>query len=1195
MRGSNYLKFNIAKRWYLLLLAFCFLRAGISQPNGIRKTVTLNEGWRTAVNDTDKNVYTGFEKNEFSVKNWKEVTVPHNWDTYEGVRRMKHGNRHGYAWYRKVFTITATQKNKHYFLYFEGVGSYATVYLNGKQVGYHAGGRTTFTIDITATILLNQQNLLAVRADHPASIKDLPWVCGGCSDEIGFSEGSQPMGIFRPVSLIITNDIRIEPFGVHIWNDTTVSEKSASLNLETSFRNYNHIPQTVLISNRLMDQQGRLVAETKSSSIIEANKDLTLKQLVTLKSNVHLWSLKDPYLYTLVTQVIKEGKVVDEVKTPYGIRWISLPSVGKSTSGKQFLLNGKPVFINGTAEYEHLLGQSHAFSEQEIITRVNQVRAAGFNAFRDAHQPHNLSYQVYWDKYGLLWWPQFAAHIWYDTPAFRNNFKALLIDWVKERRNNPSNILWGLENESVLPESFAKECVNLIRKMDPTASSQRKITTCNGGTGTDWDVPQNWTGTYGGNPFAYAEEIQKQGLVGEYGSWRSINLHTDENILQNVLPSEEKMSLLLETKVRLAESVKDKVCGQFNWLLYSHENPGRAQSGEGFRDLDRIGPVNYKGLFTLWGEPTDAFYMYRSNYTPSLQNPMVYIVSHTWPDRWVTPGIKDSIAVYSNCDEVELFNDVQAVSLGRKKRMGVGTHFEWNQVPVLYNTLYAVGYVNGKIVAKDYIILNHLPVAPHINRLTGHGIDIIQPSARFNYIYRVNCGGPDYKDPYGNTWLADCHKTDTNAWGSLSWADDYKGVPSFFASQRFNNDPFSNTKAWGLFRSYRYGREKLKYDFKVSNGDYTIELYFTEPWYGIGGLDAKGWRIFDVAINNKTVLQHLDIWKEAGSQNVLKKTVTVHVTNGHITITFPSVQVGQAVIAAIAIASSNKITTPVTSSTRLLEKLQVTEPVLTPKVSIQSWLNTGDQLYTDTSVSIASLPSILYGADWIKTPQFIKKDTDQTYASFVVNTDADVYIGMPLSNSAKPLWMKDFVDTKSQVTTDASVNNQFVVYKRSYRKGDRVVLGGTNSKNMYLVAVNQAVSIDPAYDLKPSAGYRIEKAVLSGEGIKRDTVNGKSCITFTRPAADSLTWNFSVGVADVYTLRLRYVNETTKPLLVGMKIMAADGSILKDELLSFNPYLKGKWGILQTSTGININAGNYKLVLYSQDAGSLSIGSLEVQ
>ena len=92
------------------------------------------------------------------------------------------------------------------------------------------------------------------------------------------------------------------------------------------------------------------------------------------------------------------------------------------------------------------------------------------------------------------------------------------------------------------------------------------------------------------------------------------------------------------------------------------------------RELDRIGPVNYKGLLTPWEEPTDAYYMFRSNYADKNKEPMVYIVSHTWPNRWMKPGIKDSIIVYSNCDEVELFNDINNASLGQTKSEMVSEH-----------------------------------------------------------------------------------------------------------------------------------------------------------------------------------------------------------------------------------------------------------------------------------------------------------------------------------------------------------------------------------------------------------------------------------------------------------------------------------------------------------------------------------------
>jgi beta-galactosidase len=568
------------------------------------------------------------------------------------------------------------------------------------------------------------------------------------------------MGIFRPVSLVVTNKVRVAPFGVHIWNDTTVSNLSATLHIATTVNNYSASAAAIEIIQRLTDARGKELASVTTTKNLEPGATAVVPQELKDLRNITLWSLEKPYLYTLQTQVISKGKLLDEVTTPYGIRWISWP-IERTGNSKQFLLNGQPVFINGTAEYEHRMGQSHAFSAEEIKARVAQVKAAGYNAFRDAHQPHNLAYQDYWDKEGLLWWPQFAAHIFYNTPAFKNNFKQLLKDWVIERRNNPSNILWGLENESTLPEDFARECSDLIRSLDPTASSQRKITTCNGGKGTDWDVPQNWTGTYGGNPLTYGDDLQRQVLVGEYGAWRSLGLHTEGSFDQGGALSEDRMTQLMETKLRLADSVKDKVAGHFHWLLYSHENPGRAQSGEGYRELDRIGPVNYKGLFTIWGEPTDAFYMFRSNFANKHKEPMAYIVSHTWPGRWAKPGVKDSITVYSNCDEVELFNGIKTRSLGRQKRGGIGTHFTFNQVPVQYNVLYAVGYVNGKAVTEDMILLDHLPEAPELTT-TKTTADILQPAKGRNYVYRVNCGGAAYTDTYGNTWMADRNKAGEN-------------------------------------------------------------------------------------------------------------------------------------------------------------------------------------------------------------------------------------------------------------------------------------------------------------------------------------------------------------------------------------------------------------------------------------------------
>ena len=1180
------------RKFFVMFCVIASLWFNSLYSQNIRTDILVNSNWRTIADDQNKNAFNGFEKSNFNDRSWITVDVPHNWDEYEGYRRMRHGNRHGYGWYRKTFSIKSQGANKRYFLFFEGVGSYATVWLNGKQVGYHAGGRTTFTIDVTDAIKFNQPNLLAVRADHPANIQNLPWVCGGCSDERGFSEGSQPMGIFRPVHLIITNDVRIQPFGVHIWNDTTVTTKSAQVFLETEIKNYSKADKNITVINRLMNKTGIVATQISSSIKIGGSENVIVKQQPPVIRNARLWFLDDPYLYSLVTEIIENGKIIDRITTPYGIRWISWP-VGKSS--KQFLLNGKPVFINGIAGYEHLLGNSHAFTNEEIRSRVMQIRAAGFNAFRDAHQPHNLLYQKYWDSLGMLWWPQMSAHIWFDSPEFRNNFKTLLRDWVKERRNSPSLILWGLQNESKLPEDFANECSQIIRELDPTTSSQRLITTCNGGSGTDWDVPQNWTGTYGGDPSTYANDLKKQMLVGEYGAWRTLDLHSEDHSYKSTVYSEERMNELMETKIRLAESVKDSVAGHFMWLFTSHDNPGRVQGGEGYRELDRVGPVNYKGLLTPWEEPLDVYYMYRSNYAPKGKEPMVYITSHAWPNRWTTPGKQSNIVVYSNCDEVELFNDVRSHTLGKRKKQGIGTHFQWNDVDVKYNVLYAVGYVNGKEVAKDCIILNHLPQSPHFNEFFKYAKSITKSQPGYNYLYRVNCGGGDYIDENGNKWLADRaidnselqttnHKPQTH-FGSVSWTNDFKGMPPYFASQQRTFDPINGTRDWKLFQTFRFGREKLKYYFPVQDGEYLIELYFTEPWLGTGGgMNCAGMRMFDVAINDKTVLKNVDIWKEVGHGGALKEVIKTKVTGGQLVISFPHIASGQAVISAIAIASLNKNLKPASSLEPILKLKNPSDN----NFVVRDWLDLGDEQFINEKTSFSSLPPELFGAEWIRA----SKNNTVKIPAIEITKDADVFMAI---DSSKDFLPRGFEKTNSFLQNDK--RTVYRVYKKKLQKGESLNLKDENNNygETYLVFAQPISNIEPAYDLKPIASYKAINAKWFGPGITKGLVDGKERVIFQKASAENvLEFNLSVGVADMYSLTISYNNANTGNVNGTLQLLSSNGTLMKEDNVIFTPTKQGKSNYITTNTGTMINAGKYKLRIVSKEEG-LSINSLDVQ
>lgn len=802
------------------------------EKKGKRQIVSLNQDWQVTFGKTSEDSITK-KMGTF------RVNVPNNLDDYYGYRQLKHGNLHGTATYEKHFSVHK-QTGKRYFLQLEGVGTFATVKVNCKSYPKELVGRTSFTLDISDA-LREGDNTLNIKVEHPAMQTNNPWPCGGCSSEWGFSEGSQPFGIFRPVSLIETDEVRVEPFGVHVWNN----EACDSVFVETEVKNYSDHEQTIEVISKLALSSGKTAFRQTGKITLKAGETQMVRHQAKV-SEAHLWSITDPYLYTLSSIIKREGKTIDDVATPFGIRTISWPvlrqkqaalrgdSAQMDKKDGRFYLNGSPVFINGTCDYEHLFGQSHAFSHEQIASRVKMMRQAGFNAFREAHQPHNLYYQQLLDEQGMLFWSQFSAHVWYDTSAFRKNFKRLLHRWIKERRNSPSVILWGIQNESVMPKDFTEECAAIIREMDPTAQTMRAITTCNGGEGSDWNVIQNWSGTYGGTADKYDQELKQpnQLLNGEYGAWRTLGfrssdaekLHAGDAKALSKAYTEDAFVSLLGKKAMLAESARDSVCGHFQWLFVSHENPGRVQPDEAFRRIDKVGPFNYKGLLTPWEQPTEGFYWYRNHYTK------------VQPDT-LTPTAADR------------------------------------------------------------------------NR------NLLKPAEGYTYLYRVNCGGDAVTDSYGSEWEQD------DSVYSHSWAERF-GMNPFTASQGHITSRIHGLKSSSaashhaaahdaqLFQYFRWGRHALNYQFAVPDGEYRVELYFAEPWLGKhegAGIDCEGERIFDVAINDSVVVDDLDLWAEAGFAGACKKVVDIKVKGGLLTVSFPEVKVGEAIISAIAIAVKGEI------------------------------------------------------------------------------------------------------------------------------------------------------------------------------------------------------------------------------------------------------------------------------------------------
>ena len=554
-----------------------------------RTEQSLDEGWSGVVTGECG-----------TVRSASGIVLPHNWDDYHGHRQMFHGELHGTAVYRRSFVVPK-RPDERQFLVFDGAGTLLTVRLNGRELcRSRLAGRLVTTVEATAA-LADGTNSLEVVCEHPSEFVNTPWQCGGCC--FYTSESPEPFGLFRRVRLVTTGRARLKPFSLHVWHDGTCRTMFAAAEIDFGGRD----PADLRI--RFVAKELGVDAVFPCQALVRGEFPL---------AEVERWSPERPRLYDVTAEILDGvGNAVDAETVRTGFCTVRWP-LGNGDE-RRFLLNGRPVFVHGTAETDHRLGDRIAFDDEEIDARVDEVKRLGFNMFRDGHEPHDLRYLSQLESRGVMCWAGFSTQDYADTEAFRKVFLAALEQWVRERRNSPAVTIWGLQNESNLPLEFARECTELIRRLDPLCGpSGRPVVTCNGGEGTDWNVIQNWSGTYagyGGTLMTYETDLARphQLLNGEYGAWRVAGWHSDPDAPFDIDGpwTEEHQSRILCEKLMRGWMARGKVCGHLLWTLFSHCNPGRSSRvEEGYREIDKTGPVNMKGLYTLSGRRVEAWYLY---------------------------------------------------------------------------------------------------------------------------------------------------------------------------------------------------------------------------------------------------------------------------------------------------------------------------------------------------------------------------------------------------------------------------------------------------------------------------------------------------------------------------------------------------------------------------------------------------------
>lgn len=384
------------------------------------------------------------EKIDFDDSKWRKIDLPHDWSIEDlpgsnspfdpdAISQVGGGfTTGGTGWYRKSFKVNTEDTGKIIQVQFDGVYMNADVWINGQHLGNHPYGYTGFLYDISDKIKFGDMNVLAVEVKNEG--QNSRWYSGS--------------GIYRHVWLKALSKVHVEQWGTCITTPD-VSSSAAKINIKTSVINENGQPYPVTLQTRIFNEGGVEAVKEKStydmadSSTYEFNQDLILK-------NPKLWSIEKPTLYTAVTEIYQNMKLIDSIKTKFGIRTISFDAVNG------FQLNGKTLKLKGGCFHNDNgpLG-SKAYDRAEE-RKVELMKASGFNSIRCSHNPPSPAFLDACDSLGILVMDE-AFDVWQEGKVsydyhlyFDRSWKRDIESMVVRDRNHPCIILWSIGNE--IPE-----------------------------------------------------------------------------------------------------------------------------------------------------------------------------------------------------------------------------------------------------------------------------------------------------------------------------------------------------------------------------------------------------------------------------------------------------------------------------------------------------------------------------------------------------------------------------------------------------------------------------------------------------------------------------------------------------------------------------------------------------------------------
>ena len=620
-----------------------------------------------------------------SAKHWKKVDLPHDFRVEIGVSDEADNWAQGYipdgiAYYRKAFKVSRDMLGKRIVLEFDGVMRNASFWYNGCFIGDHYSGYTGFQFDVTELTKYGDEegdNVILVRCDTTNGSEGW-WYEGG--------------GIYRHTWLTTYEDVHVDRWGVFV--KPTVSGKDAVLDIETTVCNETFVETTYTVCTTIVDPDGEEVGQVETSGMLPIyGKDTPKCQLEV--TDAMLWDCINPCLYTAVTEIFVDEKMLDHYETTFGIRSIEYTAEG-------LLLNGKQTPLYGTCFHQDFVGVGAAIPDAIQNYKIQKIRDIGFNAFRSSHNPATLELLDACDRLGVL---VINENRIIETSQHRMDD---LEELIKSSRNHPSVFAWSMSNEEIFAGSY--QALRILDKMIPFAKSLDDS-----------------------RLFLSAEAFLSGEMAAHYGleiydvfGMNYAESALNDNQIKNLSANYPDMKFLSTesaswyTTRGIYEDNKERGhCSSYGtryvmmggeggpnaggtarpwqtWNFYK-ENPktGGFFIWTGFDYRGEPTPLKeYQvcsnfGIMDTCGFPKDDCFYYQARMK---ETPLIHIMPH-W--TWEKEGEIKVIRLYTNCDEADLI--LNGTSLGRKALDGDWIEYE---VPYQPGELKAIGYRDGKPVAE---------------------------------------------------------------------------------------------------------------------------------------------------------------------------------------------------------------------------------------------------------------------------------------------------------------------------------------------------------------------------------------------------------------------------------------------------------------------------------------------------------------